>query len=73
MTPLTSENTPKANRKAIEQSVIAMLDELNECEALELEDFIVNQCDNASFANDDGEYPNLFRIFVTGHKPDCIL
>lgn len=73
MTPLTSENTPKANRKAIEHSVLEMIHELNECELLELEDFIVNHCDNASFADDDGQYPNLFRIFVTGHKPDCIV
>ena len=70
---LTSENTPKANRKAIEQSILEMLDELNECEALELEDFIVNHCDNASFTDDNGDFPNLFRIFVTGHKPDCVV
>lgn len=73
MISLSSENTPKANRKAIQDSVLEMLHELNECEALELEDFIVNHCDNASFADDDGQYPNLFRIFVTGHKPDCIV
>jgi hypothetical protein len=68
-----TENTPKANREAIHQSVIEMLDELNECELLELEDFIVNHCDNASFVDDNGDFPNLFRIFVTGHKPDCVV
>jgi len=73
MTSLNSEQTPKADRKAIEQSILEMLDELNECEALELEDFIVNHCDNASFIDDNGDFPNLFRIFVTGHKTDCIL
>jgi len=71
MTTLTSENTPKANRKAIEQSILEMVDELTENELLELEDFIVNHCDNASFIDDEGNYPNLFRIFVTGNKIDC--
>lgn len=71
MTTLTSENTPKANRKAIEQSILEMVDELTENELLELEDFIVNHCDNASFIDENGDYPNLFRIFVTGHKIDC--
>ena len=71
MTTLTSENTPKANRKAIEQSILEMVDELTENELLDLEDFIVNHCDNASFIDDEGNYPNLFRIFVTGNKIDC--
>jgi len=70
---MNSEQTPKANREAIEQSVIEMLDELNDCELLELEDFIVNHCDNASFVDEQGCFPNLFRIFVTGSKPDCIV
>ena len=70
---MNSEQTPKANREAIQQSILEMLDELNECEAPELEDFIVNHCDNASFVDDNGDFPNLFRIFVTGSKPDCIL
>lgn len=70
---MNSEQTPKANRVAIQQSILEMLDELNECEALELEDFIVNHCDNASFTDENGDFPNLFRIFVTGHKPDCIV
>jgi len=70
---MNSEQNPKANRAAIQQSILEMLDELNECEALELEDFIVNHCDNASFIDDNGDFPNLFRIFVTGHKTDCIL
>ena len=68
---MTSENTPKANRKAIEQSILEMVDELTENELLDLEDFIVNHCDNASFIDDEGNYPNLFRIFVTGNKIDC--
>ena len=71
MTTLTSENTPKANRKEIESSILEMVDELTENELLELEDFIVNHCDNASFIDDEGNYPNLFRIFVTGNKIDC--
>jgi hypothetical protein len=49
-----------------------MLDELTDCEAVELEDFIVNHCDNMSFIDDNGDYPNLFRIFVTGRQPDCV-
>ena len=68
----SNPNSPKANRKAIEQSIIEMLDELTECEAVELEDFIVNHCDNVSFTDDEGNYPNLFRIFVTGHMQDCL-
>ena len=67
---MNSEQTPKANREAIQQSILEMLDELNECEALELEDFIVNHCDNSSFVDENGDYPNLFRIFVTGHCGD---
>lgn len=73
MTPLNSENTPLANRDAIRESVLEMLFELNECELLELEDFIVNHCNNESFVDDDGNFPNLFRIFVTGTKPDCVV
>ena len=69
---MSSESTPKANREAISQSILEMLDELTECELLELEDFIVNQCDNSSFIDENGDYPNLFRIFVTGHQPDCV-
>ena len=42
-----------------------MVDELNDSEVLELEDFIVNECSNEAFVDDDGNYPNLFRIFVT--------
>jgi hypothetical protein len=72
MTTLTSENTPKANRKAIEQSILEMVDELTENELLELEDFIVNECDNACFTDENGDYPNLFRIFVTGRHPDTV-
>jgi hypothetical protein len=67
---MTSEQTPKANRAAIQQSILEMLDELTNAEALELEDFIVNHCDNASFIDDNGDFPNLFRIFVTGHRED---
>lgn len=60
-----------ANRDAIKASILEMLDELTDCEAVELEDFIVNHCDNASFIDDEGNYPNLFRIFVTGRQPNC--
>jgi hypothetical protein len=69
---MSSETTTKANRKAIEQSILEMVDELTETELLELEDFITNHCDNASFIDENGDYPNLFRIFVTGRQPDCI-
>lgn len=69
---MTNNNTPtNANRDAIKASILEMLDELTDCEAVELEDFIVNHCDNASFADEDGNYPNLFRIFVTGNQPNC--
>jgi len=69
---MSSESNPKADRKAIEQSILEMVDELTESELLELEDFIVNHCDNASFADENGDYPNLFRIFVTGRQLDCV-
>jgi hypothetical protein len=68
----SNPNSPKANRKAIEQSILEMVDELTENELLELEDFIVNECDNASFTDENGDYPNLFRIFVTGRHPDTV-
>ena len=68
----SNPNTSKANRKAIEQSILEMVDELTENELLELEDFIVNECDNASFTDENGDYPNLFRIFVTGRHPDTV-
>lgn len=62
-----------ANRNEIRDSVLSMLDELSERELLELEDFIVNHCSNESFVDDEGNYPNLFRIFVTGEKPDGVI
>jgi hypothetical protein len=49
----------------IKSAICDMVDELNETELLELEDFIVNECSNEAFVDDDGNYPNLFRIFVT--------
>lgn len=61
------------NRDNIKAALTDMVDELTECEVLELEDFIVNHCSNDSFVDEDGNYPNLFRIFVTGSKPDCIV
>ena len=61
------------NRDNIKNALSDMVDELTECETLELEDFIVNHCSNDTFVDDDGNYPNLFRIFVTGSKPDCIV
>ena len=66
-----TNNHANANRDAIKASVLEMLEELTDCEAVELEDFIVNHCDNASFADEEGNYPNLFRIFVTGNQPNC--
>lgn len=64
-------DNPTPNREAILEAVEAMLDELSNAEALELEDFIVNHCSNESFVDDDGNYPNLFRIFVTGTRADA--
>jgi hypothetical protein len=49
----------------IKSAICDMVDELNDTELLELEDFIVNECSNEAFVDDDGNYPNLFRIFVT--------
>ena len=37
------------NRDNIKAALTDMVDELTECEALELEDFIVNHCSNDSF------------------------
>jgi hypothetical protein len=70
MGTLNSEQNTTPNREAIKNSILEMLDELTNAEALELEDFIVNHCDNASFIDDNGDFPNLFRIFVTGHRED---
>ena len=40
---MNNTNTPKnVNRDAIKASVLEMLDELTDCEAVDLEDFIVN-------------------------------
>jgi hypothetical protein len=68
----SNPNTVKANRKAVEQSILEMVDELTENEFHELEDFIVNECDNASFTDENGDFPNLFRIFVTGRHPNIV-
>jgi len=65
-----SNTFPRANRTEILDSLREMLDELTEAEAVELEDFIVNHCGNDSFVDDEGNYPNLFRIFVTGTRAD---
>ena len=70
---MNSEPISIPNREAIKNSILEMLDELTNAEALELEDFIVNHCDNASFTDDNGDFPNLFRIFVTGHREDLIV
>ena len=59
-----------ANREGIKQAINEMIDELTENELLELEDFIVNECENEAFVDNDGNYLNLFRTFITGHKPD---
>lgn len=68
---MTNANpAPATNRSAIVASLTEMVDELTDAEALELEDFIVNHCENDGFIDEDGNYPNLFRIFVTGHRPD---
>lgn len=65
-------NTVKANRKAVEQSIIEMVDDLHENEFHELEEFIDNECDNASFTDENGDFPNLFRIFVTGRHSNIV-
>lgn len=64
---------PTSNYTTIRDSVLSMLDELSERELLELEDFIVNHCSNEMFVDDEGNYPNLFRIFVTGEKSDNVI
>lgn len=66
-------NTPTANRDEIREALLSMLDELNNAEALELEDFIVNHCSDETFVDDEGNHPNLFRIFVTGTRADIRL
>ena len=53
------------NTNEIKQALSDMVDELAQEELLELEDFIVNECSNEAFVDDEGNYPNLFRIFVT--------
>jgi len=63
---MTSDNTPTPNREELQASILEQLIELSDTEAVELEDFIVNHCDNMSFMDEDGNYPNIFRIFVTG-------
>jgi len=59
------ESTMSSDTQNIKSAICDMVDELNETELLELEDFIVNECSNEAFVDDDGNYPNLFRIFVT--------
>jgi hypothetical protein len=54
-----------SNTDNIKQALSDMVDELTADEVLELEDFIVNECGKEAFVNDEGNYPNLFRIFVT--------
>ena len=49
----------------IKNALSDMVDELTADEVLELEDFIVSECGNDSFVDENGDYPNLFRIFVT--------
>ena len=44
-------------------AITAMIDELNVQELLEVEDFIVNECDDSAMCDDTG-YPNIFRIFI---------
>lgn len=58
------ENT-MSDTQNIKNALSDMVDELTQEELLELEDFIVNECSNEAFVDDDGNYPNLFRIFVT--------
>jgi hypothetical protein len=58
------------NRDQILEAITEMLDELTNAEMNELEDFIVNHCNNDTFVDDEGNYPNLFRIFVTGTRED---
>lgn len=55
----------ESNTNDIKQALSDMVDELTAEEVLELEDFIVNECGNDAFVDDEGNYPNLFRIFVT--------
>lgn len=55
----------ESNTVNIKQALSDMVDELTAEEVLELEDFIVNECGNDAFVDDEGNYPNLFRIFVT--------
>ncbi len=49
----------------IRTAINDMLNELTDAELLELEDFIVNECSSEEFVDDDGNYPNIFRMFVT--------
>lgn len=48
--------------KQIKDSVCDMVDELDENELNMLHDFIVNYCDNTDFIEDDGQFPNVFRM-----------
>jgi hypothetical protein len=45
-------------------SLKEMLEELNENELNMVEDFIVNEC-SIDNTDEDDEYPNLFRMFIT--------
>ncbi len=58
-----------SDTRNIKEALCEMVDELTPNELLELEDFIVNEC-GEDFVDEDGNYPNLFRIFVTGHHPE---
>jgi hypothetical protein len=54
-----------SNNEYIKQALSEMVDELNDAELLDLTDFITNECSNEAFMDNEGNYPNLFRMFVT--------
>ena len=59
--------TRKTQISAIKDSLSDMLNELTNDELDQLEDFIVNFCED-SYEDDDGKAPNLFRMVLDEQK-----
>ena len=53
-------------KQIIISSLTEMVDELNQEEINQLEDIIVNECNTSEFTDENGDYPNLFRMLVIG-------
>ena len=51
--------------KYISEALKSMLVELTQDELDMVEDFITNECNDSEYLDDDGNYPNIYRMFIT--------